>query len=164
MKKIALVAFLLIAGIYSSQAQVRLNVNVNIGNQPQWGPVGYDYAEYYYFPDIDAYYYIPQQQFIYYNDNRWVFARSLPYDYDIYRGYKVVINADRPYLRDDYYRRQYRRYKGWYGRQDLIRDSRDERYRRYDNDNDQGHGHGRWKENGHDNGRRAHGHDREDEQ
>ncbi|MEC5142940.1 hypothetical protein [Chitinophaga sp. 212800010-3] len=170
MKKITLVAILFIAGLYyapATTAQVRLNVNVNIGNQPLWGPVGYDHAEYYYMPDIDAYYSVPQRQFIYYNDDRWIFAPSLPprYNYDLYRGYKVVINESRPYLRDDYYRREYGRYKGWYGKQDLIRDSRDERYRKYNRGNDDNQGKGHWKENGHDNGHgygRGHKHGEDD--
>ncbi|MEC5144220.1 hypothetical protein [Chitinophaga sp. 212800010-3] len=146
MKKIALMALLLAAGMYyspSADAQVRVNLNFNLSSQPLWGPVGYDYAEYYYLPDIDVYYCIPEQQFVYFDEDEddWVSARALPpyYHYDLYRGYKVVINAERPYLNDDYYRRKYRRYKGWYGRQVLIRDG----------DHDRDH----WKEYRHDNGR-----------
>ncbi len=157
MKKLAILACLLAGGLFcapASYAQVRFNVNVNVGNQPTWGPVGYDYAQYYYLPDIGAYYYIPDRQFIYFDEDAddWVFAPSLPryYHYDLYRGYKVVINEPRPYLRDDYYRTQYRRYKGCYGKQVIIRDCRDERYRRHhDDDDDRGRGHGRWKEHGH---------------
>ena len=42
-----------------ASAQVRVNLNINIGSQPAWGPAGYDYVEYYYLPDIDVYYYVP---------------------------------------------------------------------------------------------------------
>lgn len=56
MKKVLLL--LLISLGYLSQesahAQIRINANINIGNQPLWGPVGYDYVDYYYMPDIDV--------------------------------------------------------------------------------------------------------------
>lgn len=113
------------------KAQVRIQANINI--QPQWGPTGYDYAEYYYMPDIDVYYNIPRRQFVYLNAGRWVFAASLPpiyRDYDLYRGYKVVINDPAPYRRCDYYRQQYRPYRGYYDRQVIIRDARPYRYDR----------------------------------
>ena len=133
MKKILLITGLVISGfLYENtvSAQVRVNVNVNIGSQPVWGPVGYDYAEYYYLPDADAYYYVPEHQYIYLDGGRWVFAPALParYHYDPYRSYKVVINEPRPYLHPDVYRVKYGKYKGKYGQQRIIRDSRDERY------------------------------------
>lgn len=112
-----------------SQAQV--SVQVNLGIQPQWGPSGYDYAAYYYLPDIDVYYNVPRRQFVYFNGGRWVFAASLPgiyRDYDLYRGYKVVLNDDAPYRRCDYYRGQYGRYRGHYDRQVIIRDVHRPRY------------------------------------
>lgn len=126
-----------------ADAQVRVNVNVNIGSQPVWGPVGYDYAEYYYMPDIEAYYYVPSRQFIYLDGPRWVWARSLPpryRGYDIYHGYKVVINEPRPYLHHNDYKV---RYAGYRNRHDqvIIRDSRDAKYYPV-----KGHpGHGNWK-------------------
>jgi hypothetical protein len=129
MKKIAVVICFMLGGlVYSASAQVK--INVNIGSQPVWGPEGYDYAEYYYLPDVDAYYYVPQRQFVYLNGNKWVFARSLPpsYNYDLYRGYKVVVNEPKPYLRPAIYREKYGKYKGWYGKQTVIRDSHNEKY------------------------------------
>ena len=125
MKKIILgICFTLAGFAYNASAQVR--INVNIGSQPGWGPVGYDYAEYYYLPDVDAYYYIPDRQFVYLSGNKWVFAPALPssYRYDLYRGYKVVVNEPRPYLRPEIYREKYGKYKGWYGKQTVLRDSR----------------------------------------
>ena len=104
MKKIIFITTILFACITASKnsnAQVRVGVNINIGSQPEWGPVGYDYVDYYYLPDIDAYYYVPERQFIYLSNGRWVFATSLPVayrHYDLYSGYKVVINEPRPYL------------------------------------------------------------------
>ncbi|WP_158569292.1 hypothetical protein [Chitinophaga silvisoli] len=133
MKKIVLITCLVAIGSiygFKADAQVRFNVNVNIGSQPAWGPVGYDYAEYYYMPDIDAYYYVPERQFIYLEGSRWVFAPALPprFHYDLYRGYKVVVNEPRPYLHPVVYRNRYAGYRGAWGRQPIIRDSRNPRY------------------------------------
>ena len=90
-------------------AQVRLSLNINA--QPQWGPVDNDYVEYYYMPEYDMYYYAPEAQFVYRSGSRWLFSTTLPYQYRnayLYRTYKVVVNENRPYLRNDYYRNQYR--------------------------------------------------------
>src|ERR1043165_6000466 len=95
------------------QAQVR--VTVNIGTQPEWGPTGYDRADYYYMPDIETYYYVPRHQFIYLDGGRWVFAYNLPpqyRNYDLYSGYKVVMNEPRPYMHFDRDRDRYSRYRG----------------------------------------------------
>lgn len=112
------------------KAQVRFNLNVNISSQPVWGPVGYDRVQYYYLPEIDAYYYVPQHQFIYRQRGRWITSRYLPpryRNYNLYRGYKVVINEDRPYLHDRDYREKYGSYRDRHDQQP-IRDSRDPRY------------------------------------
>ena len=111
-------------------AQIRISINANIVSQPVWGPTGYDYARYYYLPDIDAYYSIPNHTFVYLEGGNWVFGESLPdrFHYDLYHGYKVVVNEPRPYLHADVYRTKYSQYRGWQGKQDVIRDSRDNRY------------------------------------
>jgi len=145
MKRILMLAILLTGTIAfrKADAQVRVNVNFNIGSQPVWGPVGYDYAEYYYMPDIEAYYYVPSRQFIYLDGPRWVWAPSLPpryRGYDVYHGYKVVINEPRPYRHHNTYKV---RYAGYRGRHDqvIIRDSHDSKYYRV-----KGHPeHGNWK-------------------
>lgn len=128
MKKFILIAAILLsAGLYKAEAQV--HVDINIGRQPVWGPVGYDYVDYYYLPDMDVYYDVPRGLFIYYDYGRWNFAASLPARYgryDLYHTYKVVINQRDPWMRDDYYRDHYRGYRGRY--QPVIRDSRDDRY------------------------------------
>lgn len=145
MKRLLILAMLLTGTIafQQSNAQVRVNVNVNIGSQPVWGPVGYDYVDYYYLPDIDAYYYVPSHQFIYLNGPRWVWASSLParyHGYDLYHGYKVVINEPRPYLHHDTYKVKYAGYRNRHD-QVVIRDSRESKY--YVN---KGHpNHGKWK-------------------
>jgi hypothetical protein len=127
-KQVWLIALLVAFTGFNSKAQV--SVNINIGTQPVWGPVGYDYVEYYYMPDIDAYYDVPRQQYVYYDNNVWITRRSLPprySNYNLYNGYKVVINEPRPWKQHDRYRTQYVQYKGRGGQQ-AIRDSRDTRY------------------------------------
>jgi hypothetical protein len=89
-----------------------VNVNVNVDAQPNWGPAGYDYVNYY-MPDIETYYYVPRHQFVY-KWRKMDFASSLPeryHSYDIYRGYKVVVNEHRPYLHHEVYRSKYAHYR-----------------------------------------------------
>ncbi len=127
-KQIWLIALLLACTGINSRAQV--SVNINIGLQPIWGPVGYDYVEYYYIPDIDVYYDVRQQQYVYFDNNVWIIRRSLPprySSYNLYSGYKVVINDPKPWTRHEQYRTQYVQYRGR-GGQGVIRDSRDTRY------------------------------------
>lgn len=132
MKKTILIATLLLSGFLfkTAIAQVHVRLNVNIGSQPVWGPVGYDHVEYYYMPDIDAFYSVPRQQYIYQQRGRWVFASSLPiryHNYDLYSGYKVVINDPTPYRHAETYRSQYGSYKDRHD-QEVIRNSHDPRY------------------------------------
>jgi hypothetical protein len=116
MKKLMLctAVFLSVAAIHTASAQVRVNVNVNIGSQPRWGPYGYNYVEYYYLPDIETYYYVPSRQFIYLSGGHWVFSYSLPprYSrYDLYSGYKVVVNEPRAYRHFHRHRVNYAGYR-----------------------------------------------------
>jgi len=170
MKKIIICAALALSATFfvkDAAAQIRFNVHVNIGSQPVWGPTGYDYAEYYYLPDIETYYYVPTHQFIYMNGGRWVFSRSLPYryrNYNLYSGYKVVVNEPRAYMHFNDHRARYSSYRGNRSQQ-IIRNSDDRRYwqiqghprynqrYRYRNDNgnngNRGHGHGHGHGRGH---------------
>jgi len=144
MKKIIALSMLVFC-LFSSQinAQVKFSLNLNIGDQPAWGPTGYDRVNYYYLPDVDAYYDVPNKQFIYQENNRWVNRTSLPSryrNYDLYTGYKVVVNEPKPYLKNNYYRTTYAKYKNGRGpKQTIIRDSRDDKYRnnreRWERDN-----------------------------
>ena len=146
---------LLCFSFLSGQAQV--HVTVNIGTQPSWGPTGYDRVDYYYLPDVEAYYSVPQRQFVYFEAGKWVFAASLPArcgNYDLYRGYKVVINEQRPWLRHEVFRARYAQYRQCYDRQHPLRDRRNER-----RDDDEGPGHGRGR--GHAYGHHKHGNDDE---
>lgn len=131
MKKFLLtLALVLTATVATMQAQ-RINVSINIGSQPSWGPVGYDYVDYYYLPDIDCYYSVNQGLFFYQNAGRWLGVRYLPYayrDYDFYSMYKVVLVGHDPWLHHNRHRRIYAHYVG-YRSQPIIRYSKDRRYR-----------------------------------
>ena len=121
MKKIILsVAIFGVMMVFSQvKAQPRVSVSIQVGAAPAWIPTGYNNVDYYYLPDIGAYYWVPQRQFIYMDGGRWVFAASLPYryrTYDLYHGYKVVVNEPRPYLRDNIYRERYGRGPSYYSR------------------------------------------------
>ena len=99
-------------------AQARVGININIHSQPDWGPRGYDYAEYYYLPDIECYYHVPRHQFVYIDGGNWVFSANLPRayrHYDLYRGYKVVINEPRAYRYYNTHKVKYRGYNGYKG-------------------------------------------------
>jgi hypothetical protein len=153
MKKTILIAALLMSGFafQTVSAQIRVGINVNIAAQPVWGPVGYDHVEYYYLPDIDAFYYVPRQQYIYMERGRWVFSTYLPSrynNYNIYNGYKVVINEPTPYRNAGVYRSQYSGYKGRHDQQ-IIRNSHDSRY--FENKNHPQHR--EWNRSNNNNGR-----------
>lgn len=127
MKKYSFLLILLstsIVGLQSTESNAQ--ITVNIGAQPNWGPVGYDRVDYYYLPDIDAYYSVPKRRFIYLDGNSWVTRTSLPLryrNYDLYHGYKVVVNEPKPYLRNDVHRNMYAHYQG-VNNQPFIRDNR----------------------------------------
>lgn len=129
MKKIVVVLFVVFS-LISFRSSAQVSINVNIGSQPLWGPVGYDYVDYYYLPEIESYYYVPRKQFVYLSDGRWVFSASLPSryrGYDLYSGYKVVVNGRNAYLNFNTDRVRYARYRDVHN-QRVIRYSNDPRY------------------------------------
>ncbi len=125
-----MLAFCLAGSFADSPVQAQVSVNVNIGSQAVWGPVGYDYVEYYYLPEADVFYYVPTGQFIYWNGNQHYFVNSLPshYSINLYNTYKVVVNEPKPYLQHNVYVTKYKKYKKGGPKQIVIRDSNDERY------------------------------------
>lgn len=129
MKKLILAGLLLVSAFgYESKAQI--SVNINIGNQPSWGPTGYNHVDFYYLPDINVYYDVARAQYIYQNGAQWIYVNSLPASYrnfDIYNSYKVVVNEPKPYLNNKSQKVQYAKFKGKKN-QAIIRDSKDERY------------------------------------
>ncbi|WP_207428632.1 hypothetical protein [Pedobacter sp. SYSU D00535] len=121
MKKLVLFSMLVLAGM-ASRAYSQVNVNINIGAQPAWGPAGYDYAEYYYLPGIETYYHVPNRQFIYLNNGKWLYSSSLPSQYqgyDLYSGYKVVLNSPKPFLNYKEHKVKYGKYKTYRGQSTL---------------------------------------------
>ena len=111
-------------------AQIRANVNFNLGSQPIWGPTGNDYVENYYLPDIEAYYNVSQHRYYFNEGGRWVGRSSLPsryHNYDLYNSHKVVINEREPWRNHETYRGKYSSFKGLHDQQP-IRDSRDSKY------------------------------------
>lgn len=130
MKRVTVLTVLLIGLLISNQSTAQLNVNVNVGSQPVWGPVGYDYVDYYYMPEMDVYYSVPKKQYVYPEGNNWVFASKLPArynSYNVYNTYKAVVNEPTPYLRNNVYKVKYAKFKGQ--KQVVIRDSHDNRYK-----------------------------------
>lgn len=147
--------FVSLFAIRQASAQVRVNVNINIGSQPNWGPVGYDYVEYYYLPDIETYYYVPTRQFIYLSGRNWVFSYGLPpvyRAYNLYSGYKVVINQPRAYQYFHTHKVKYVGYKGNRG-QVIIKNSNDPKYKAH---KVKSSGHGNGNGNGRGRGRGNH--------
>lgn len=130
MKKLIMLSLLGIIGFLPYRAAAQISLNINIGSQPLWGPVGYDHVEYYYLPDIECYYNVPKRQFVYLDGGRWIFSNNLPSryrGYDLYSGYKVVVNSRDPYRNFARDRQQYSRYKN-VRTQQVIRNSNDKRY------------------------------------
>ena len=132
MKKILFCAALLFSCLTykSASAQIHISLGLNIGSQPEWGPVGYDHAEYYYMPDIDTYYDVPNHQYVYLQNSVWIHAAALPpryANYDIYHGYKAVVNQHNPWEHAADYRTKYASFKGRHD-QPVIRDSHDKKY------------------------------------
>jgi hypothetical protein len=102
----------------------------NIGDQPIWGPTGYDRADFYYIPDIDCYYSVSEHQYIYREGSAWTHGASLPSrysGYDPYHSYKAVVNEKTPYQNHDTHQVKYAPYKGVKD-QPVIRDSHDPKY------------------------------------
>lgn len=92
-----------------------ISVNINLDYQPAWGPYGYEYAAYYYFPNLNIYYDVDHGLFIYPSGRRWVSSVYLPKKYrkyDLYMMYKVVINdIYDPWTYNNYHQRNYAHYR-----------------------------------------------------
>ena len=125
--------FVVIAAVLLStavEAQIRINLGFNVDRQPIWGPAGYDHAEYYYLPDIEAYYSVPQHMYYFQERGRWIGRSTLPPRYrnfDLYGAHKEVINERTPWRNHAMYRDKYASFKGKHDQQP-IRDARDPKY------------------------------------
>lgn len=93
---------------------IHINLNINLDRQPDWGPVGYEYAPYYYIPALDIYYEVNTARFYYRHGSVWVYASVLPAmysQYNLYSLYKVVIRDRNPWAYNKLHRTAYRQYK-----------------------------------------------------
>lgn len=136
MKKLFYVALFLGGLALAKPASAQINVSLNIGVQPQWGPVGYDYARYYYMPEMDMYYDVANRSYLYYNGRSWISNRNIPRQYghvNLYRTYKVVVNDENPWRNHRHYRDRYGRYSRTYS-QVSLRDGKG--YKKYAKDRD----------------------------
>ena len=116
MKKLLLLG-MLVTGIFSldAAAQGIGKLRTNANEQPEWGPRGYDRADYYYFPDMEVYYNVPQKQYVYQESGKWKFSATLPAKYgkyDLYKSYKVVMNENKPYMHHNKNKTRYASYRG----------------------------------------------------
>ena len=142
MKTLKMITLGIMMFFASNSINAQISVNVNLGLQPSWGPVGYSSVDYYYIPDVQSYYDVRATQFIYLSNGAWIRSSRLPNqyrNYDLNRGYKVVLNdyhGSRPYTNYRYDRVKY--YKGYKGKpQQSIG------HRNHKSDN-----HGNYKSNG----------------
>ena len=127
---IIIAVFILAGPPDSANAQVSVGISFNLGIQPAWGPVGYDYVENYYMPDIDVYYNVPNRRYHFLQAGVWVSRSYLPSRYgrfDRYRAHKVVINDRDPWRNHDSYKSKYHSYRTQRD-QTPIRDSKDSKY------------------------------------
>ncbi len=131
MKKIVFIVCIMLAtGLFNTTNAQNINININLDNQPAWGPTGYDYAGYYYFPDLNVYFDIDNSLFYYLSGSKWISDRYLPSKYsnkDLYSLYKVVVNDRQPWLNNKSHKKEYSSYKNKKN-QAVIRNSSDSRY------------------------------------
>ncbi|WP_018628249.1 hypothetical protein [Niabella aurantiaca] len=106
---------MLAGGMAATQPiSAQVNIRVNIGTQPQWGPYGYNQARYYYLPEINVYYDVYNRTYIYQDRRSWVTTRNLPRQYgniNLYNTYKVVINDKNPWRDNTVHQNRYNRYR-----------------------------------------------------
>ena len=165
MKTLKLIATGIVLLVATATTQAQVSVNVNIGTPPAWGPAGYSNIDYYYIPDVQSYYDIRNSQFIYYGNGRWIRSRYLPQqyrNYDLYSGYKVVINdyhGRTPYIYyKDHKAKYYKGYKGKPQKTIGYRNNDKHDYKQKDNKHNSGNknfnrGNGKGKGHGNGNGK-----------
>jgi hypothetical protein len=146
MKTLKMITLGIMMFFASNSINAQISVNVNLGLQPSWGPVGYSSVDYYYIPDVQAYYDVRATQFIFLRNGAWIRSSRLPNqyrNYDLNRGYKVVLNdyhGSRPYTNYRYDRVKY--YKGYKGRPQQSLGNRN-----HGNDNRGNDNHGNYSNN-----------------
>jgi hypothetical protein len=114
MKTLKLLAIGIIL-LVSSSIQAQVSVNLNIGTAPSWGL--WMHKQNTIICQMFKLIMTLELQFVYFGNNRWVRSRYLPRqyrNYDLYNGYKVVLNGyhgNRPYA---HYRNHRQRYSANY--------------------------------------------------
>ncbi len=97
MKKLFTTAAMCFTLFFCTATVSAQSINININIQPSWGPVGYDYAEYYYIPELNIYYDVTNALFYFLSSGTWTGAKYLPLKYkrfDLSSLYKVVLNGE----------------------------------------------------------------------
>jgi hypothetical protein len=159
MKTLKMITLGMLLFFASNSINAQISVNVNIGAQPSWGPVGYSSVDYYYIPDVQSYYDVRATQFIYLNNGAWIRSNRLPAQYrsyDLNRGYKVVLNdyhGSRPY--DNYRSHKVKYYKGYKGKPQQSLGYRNNGNKNHGNYNNNGHHDNHGNSKGH--GEKGHG-------
>lgn len=117
MKTLKIITLAMLIFFASNATNAQVSINVNLGTQPSWGPVGYSSVNYYYIPDVQAYYDVRATQFIFLSGGNWIRSSHLPLqyrNYDLYSGYKVVLTdykGTRPYSLYKIHKQKY--YQGY---------------------------------------------------
>lgn len=139
MKTLKIITLAMLLFFASNKIHSQVSINVNLGTQPSWGPVGYSSVNYYYIPDVQTYYDVRAAQFIFLSDGVWIRSSHLPpqyKNYDLYSGYKVGLTdykGTRPYTLYKIHKQKY--YKGYSKPQKSIgyKSNKNEDNRKYDN-------------------------------
>lgn len=128
--KIFVFTILLCSYFVNNSLHAQITVRTNTASQTIWGPVGFNYVNYYYLPEADVFYSVSDNKFFYPEGDKWVSANALPsqYNVDLFNTYKVVVNKPKPYLNHGYYVSNYAKYKKGGPKQVLIRESNEPRY------------------------------------
>lgn len=109
-----LIGLLFLTTLILKDSQAQSKAANNISNQPVWGPIGYNYARFYYLPELDMYYDVNQRNYIYQENKQWIYINHLPNrfrNYDLFKGYKVVLNNDHPFQNNANHIIKYKSYK-----------------------------------------------------
>ena len=161
MKNLKMIALGIVMLFASNSINAQVSINVNLGLQPSWGPVGYSSVDYYYIPDVQAYYDVRATQFIFLSNGAWIRSSNLPRqyrNYDLNSGYKVVLNdyhGSRPYTNYRYDRVKY--YKGYKGKHQQSLGNRNRGNYNHGNDNHGNDNHGNYGNNGNHGNSKGHG-------
>lgn len=115
------------AAAYALAVEAQTPPRTNIDRQPDWGPVGYELAQFYYIPALDVYYDVERAVFRIEENGRWIAVETLPERFggcDLFACYKVVMNGEAPWRNHANHTFVYDDYRNKRFRQQTIRASR----------------------------------------